>query len=73
MTGTNGNSVTRAELAAHIKGIDARFDTVEADLAEIKWGINVVLETRRTRWRAYAPGIIAALIAALVPVALLTH
>lgn len=33
----NGSPVTRAELAAHIKGIDKSFDDMRADVAEIKW------------------------------------
>lgn len=39
MSTTNGSSVTRAELAAHIKGIDQRFANVESDIIEIKYGI----------------------------------
>lgn len=32
----NGSPVTRAELAAHIKGIDEHFDAVEHAVLEIK-------------------------------------
>lgn len=41
----NGSAVTRAELAAHIKGIDNRFQDVAADIAEIKWGIHDLRQT----------------------------
>lgn len=37
---TDNGFVSRAELAAHIKGIDNRFQDVAADIAEIKWGIH---------------------------------
>lgn len=64
----NGSPVTRAELAAHIKGIDEHFDTIGADIAEIKWGMNLVLENKRQRFRAWGPPLVAALIAAAVSV-----
>lgn len=75
MTEGNGSPVTRAELAAHIKGIDEHFDTIQADIAEIKWSMNLVLENKRQRFRAWAPPLIAALIAASVsvPVAVFLH
>lgn len=71
----NGSPVTRAELAAHIKGIDEHFDTIAADIAEIKWGMNLVLENKRQRFRAWGPPIVSALVAVAVsvPVALYAH
>lgn len=67
--------MTRAELAAHIKGIDEQFHTITADIAEIKWGMNLVLENRRARVRAWVPPLLAATVAASVSlsVALLIH
>lgn len=84
MTETNGSPVTRAELAAHIKGIDNHFDSVEADVAEIKWGIRGIVEElkrqrdfresdRTGRFRAWGPPLIAALIAALISLPVYLH
>lgn len=78
----NGSSVTRAELAAHIKGIDERFLAVHEDFKEIKVLIEGIYQTfraerrdRKAKWRAWGPPLVAALIAVFVslPVALLTH
>lgn len=71
----NGSPVTRAELAAHIKGIDEHFDTIAADIAEIKWGMNLVLENKRQRMRAWGPPLVAAGVAVLVslPVVVFVH
>lgn len=64
----NGSPVTRAELAAHIKGIDEHFDTIAADIAEIKWGMNLVLENKRQRMRAWGPPLLSAIVAVAVSV-----
>jgi hypothetical protein len=69
MSADNGNYVSRAELAAHIKGIDEHFDTISADIQEIKWSMNLVLENKRQRWRAWGPPILAAVIAGVVSLA----
>ena len=79
----NGSShVTRAELAAHIKGIDERFHTVAEDVTEIKGLIEGIYQTfraerrdRSARMRAWGPPLVAALIAAVVsvPLALFIH
>jgi hypothetical protein len=59
---SNGSYVSRAELAAHIKGIDEHFDTVEGALLEIK----DLLGDRKVLFRAWMPPIIAAMIAGAV-------
>jgi hypothetical protein len=47
MSDTNGSPVTRAELAAHIKGIDQQFKDVADDISEIKFGIHGISEAMR--------------------------
>lgn len=39
---TNGTVVTRAELAAHIKGIDEHFDSVEDSVEELRVAVGAV-------------------------------
>lgn len=84
MTEPNGSYVSRAELMAHIKGIDQRFQDVSVDISEIKWGVNSITETlarekdaveanRKSRWRTWGPPIVASLLSASIasPIALL--
>lgn len=66
MADTNGSPVTRAELAAHIKGIDEQFHTIAADISEIKWSMHLVLENRKQRFLAWGPPLVSACIAATV-------
>lgn len=68
----NGSTVTRAELAAHIKGIDNKFEDIAADISEIRWSLHEMVRNRRQSRLAYFPAIIAALISAgiALPVAL---
>jgi hypothetical protein len=82
MTEPNGGHVSRAELAAHIKGIDQRFQDVAADIVEIRYGITGIVDAmarakqdRVSRLRAWGPPLLAALVSASValPVALLLH
>jgi len=40
----NGSYVSRAELTAHIKGIDQAFQDVRADIAEVKWSQHALVE-----------------------------
>jgi hypothetical protein len=78
MSETNGSPVTRAELAAHIKGIDRRFEDVALDITEIKLGIHGISEAMRRagadsflggRGRKLFDGVVVASIAAVVAVA----
>ena len=70
--GENGSHVTWRELNLLREGINERFDNLDADIQEIKWAMNLVLENRKQRWRAWGPPLVAALVAAAVslPVAL---
>lgn len=52
--------MNRAELTAHIKGIDEHFDTIEAAILDIK----ALLADKKNFWRAWGPPIVAALLAA---------
>jgi hypothetical protein len=78
MSDTNGSPVTRAELAAHIKGIDQQFKDVADDISEIKFGIHGISEAMRRagadsflggRGRKLIDGVVVASIAAVVAVA----
>lgn len=76
-TPENGSYVPRAELAAHIKGIDQHFDNLEADVTEIRYGILGIVEELKKqrdlrednkRWdrRSWGPPIVAVFVAAAV-------
>lgn len=80
MSEPNGSYITRAELAAHIKGIDQAFQDIRADVVEIRYGIKGIVDAmaseksvaaafRRGFWRAWAPPLIAAFVAASVSLA----
>lgn len=75
MADGNGSPVTWRELNLLHKTIEQRFNALEGDIAEIKWGMNLVLENKRQRMRAWGPPIIAALISTAIalPIALMTH
>lgn len=75
MAQTNGSPVTWRELNLLHETVKQRFDALEGDVAEIKWGMNLVLENKRARWRAWGPPIIAAFLSAsvAVPIAMLAH
>ncbi len=49
---TNGGHVTRAELTAHIKGIDEHFDHIEDDFVYIKSLIQDIRDEMRDRREA---------------------
>jgi hypothetical protein len=79
MSDTNGSPVTRAELAAHIKGIDQQLQGCRPDdITEIKFGIHGISEAMRRagadsflggRGRKLIDGVVVASIAAVVAVA----
>lgn len=75
MAATNGSYVTRAELAAHVKGIDEHFDGIEETLSRIEAKLTSADRFARGRARAWFAPLVAAVVAAAVaiPVALLTH
>lgn len=71
----NGSYVTWRELNLLREGIDKGFEELGADISEIKWSMNLVLENRKQRFRAWGPPLLAAIVAASVSlsVALLIH
>lgn len=88
MSDQNGSPVTRAELAAHIKGIDQQFNDISADIVEIKFGIHGITDAmlkaaaaaNASSWfglrgRRFIDALMIALIAAAVSggLALLLH
>lgn len=56
----NGTPVSRAELAAHIKGIDEHFDAIEDSILRIE----ELLKDRKNSFRAWMPPLVAALVSA---------
>jgi hypothetical protein len=79
MAEDNGSPVTRAELAAHIKGIDKQFQDVSSDILEIKLGIHGITEAMRragadsflgSRGRKLIDGLMVAAVAAVVSLAI---
>lgn len=64
MSDSNGNPVTRSELAAHIKGIDENFRTIKDDIAEIK----DILSSRSRVWAGAVPLFLIALLSSGISV-----
>lgn len=75
MSDGNGSPVTRAELAAHIKGIDEKFEGMASDISEIKFSVHGITEAMTRagansflggRGRKLADALVVAVIAAVV-------